>query len=286
VSDPLVRDISDTALWMAVYRARETERPDAHFRDPFAKALAGDRGVQISSAATASADHSWAFTTRTVLFDRFISEEIARGADVVVNLAAGVDARPYRMDLPATLQWIEVDLPSIIEYKAPILSSAAPKCRLERVSLDLGDVESRRRLFADIGRHARRALVVSEGLLVYLSEEEVGSLATDLAAIPTFERWAVDFPSPALLKMMEQGLGKVVRDAGAPFKFAPPDGPDFFRRYGWHPVAVESMLKTAGRLNRLPMRLRMFSFLPDSRGKGSRPWSGVCLLEREPPASY
>jgi O-methyltransferase involved in polyketide biosynthesis len=35
-SEPLIRNVSDTARWVAVYRARETERPDAHFRDPFA----------------------------------------------------------------------------------------------------------------------------------------------------------------------------------------------------------------------------------------------------------
>jgi O-methyltransferase involved in polyketide biosynthesis len=39
-----LRNISDTALWVAQYRVMETERPDAHFRDPLAKKLVGDRG--------------------------------------------------------------------------------------------------------------------------------------------------------------------------------------------------------------------------------------------------
>ena len=38
------RNISDTARWVAVYRAIESERPDAWFRDPLAKRLAGERG--------------------------------------------------------------------------------------------------------------------------------------------------------------------------------------------------------------------------------------------------
>lgn len=37
----VVRDISDTARWAAVFRARATERPDAIFRDPYAERLAG-----------------------------------------------------------------------------------------------------------------------------------------------------------------------------------------------------------------------------------------------------
>src|SRR5262245_44929114 len=249
---------------MAVYRARETERPDAHFRDPFAGALAGDRGVEISRATTIG-DRGWFFTTRTVLFDRFIAAEIGRGVDLVVNLAAGVDARPYRMDLPASLQWIEIDLPSIIEYKTPILSVAQPKCRLERIPLDLADLESRRRVFADVGARAGRALIISEGLVVYLSEEEVGSLATDLSAVSTFERWALEFQSPALLQMMSaHTVGQVVREAGAPFKFGPAAGPDFFRPSGWQAIAVKSMLRAALQLDRLPERLRMYAMGPDS----------------------
>jgi len=265
---------------MAVYRARETERPDAHFRDPYAAVLAGDRGMEISRA-TSTSDRGWFFTTRTVLFDRFITAEIARGVDLVVNLAAGVDARPYRMELPASLQWIEIDLPSIIEYKSAILSAAQPKCRLERVPLDLADLEARRRVFADVGARAPRALVMSEGLVVYLSEEEVGSLATDLAAISTFERWAVEFPSPALLQMMSaHAVGQVVRDAGAPFKFGPAAGPGFFRQFGWQPIAVESMLRFALQLDRLPERLRMYAMGAESEDARQRPATAVCLFER------
>ena len=39
-----IDNISDTARWVAVYRAQETARPDAIFRDPFAERLAGERG--------------------------------------------------------------------------------------------------------------------------------------------------------------------------------------------------------------------------------------------------
>ena len=59
---------------------------------------------------------------RTYLFDQFLSRAIQDGADLVVNLAAGLDARPYRMNLPSTLQWVEVDFPEIISYKEEILA--------------------------------------------------------------------------------------------------------------------------------------------------------------------
>ena len=67
--------------------------------------------------------------------------------------------------------------------------------------------------------------------------------------------------------------------AGAPYVFAPAEGPQFFERCGWTPEQVHSILKTAHRLKRLPLMFRMFAMLPESSGaQGNRPWSGVCLL--------
>src|SRR6476646_5630557 len=117
MTEPAIRNVSDTARWAAMYRALETGRPDALFRDPFARTLAGDRGAQIMNLVPKRRQNAWAWTMRTVLFDRFLRREIEQGADMVVNLAAGLDARPYRMELPANLQWIEVDLPELLAEK-------------------------------------------------------------------------------------------------------------------------------------------------------------------------
>jgi methyltransferase (TIGR00027 family) len=129
----LIRNISDTALLAAVYRARETESQDALFRDPFARRLSGERGDQIADSIPFSNRNTWAWVTRTYLFDQFIAEQVQQGVDMVVNLAAGLDARPYRMTLPAALQWIEVDLPGILSYKEEMLANEKPVCALGRV---------------------------------------------------------------------------------------------------------------------------------------------------------
>ena len=142
-AEPLIRNISDTALLAAVYRARESERRDALFRDHFARRLAGKRGDQIADSIAFSNRHAWAWVARTYLFDQFIAELCRQGVEMVVNLAAGLDTRPYRMALPAALKWIEVDLPGIISYKEEILASEKPVCDLERVRLDLSDAAAR-----------------------------------------------------------------------------------------------------------------------------------------------
>src|SRR6266849_6667899 len=194
--EPLIRDISDTARWAAIYRARESERPDALFRDSFARRLAGTRGDQIADSIPFSNKQTWSWVMRTYLFDQFIIEQVLQGADMVINLAAGLDARPYRMALPPSLQWIEVDLPEILTYKEAILAGEKPVCALERVRLDLSDVSARRELFGQLGRKARKALIITEGLIIYLSADEVGWLAQDLAGPPSFQGWILDLASP------------------------------------------------------------------------------------------
>jgi methyltransferase (TIGR00027 family) len=278
----LIRNISDTALLAAVYRARENEHPNPLFRDPFARRLAGERGEQIAKSLVFSEKNAWSWYARTYLFDQFIAECLEQGCDMVMNLAAGLDARPYRLPLPANLQWVEVDLPDITDYKEEILRDEKPSCRLERVRLDLVDTNARRQLFERLAARSKKALVITEGLVLYLTASEVGSLATDLAAQEPFHYWLLDIASPALLKLMLKKMGKPLEDASAPLKFAPADGPDFFKTFDWQPVGVRSMFHTAGKLKRLPLLFTFFYQLQkNSDGfQAKRPWAGTCLLEK------
>jgi methyltransferase (TIGR00027 family) len=281
-NEPAIRHISDTARWAAVYRAQESERADALFRDPFARRLAGKRGEEIAAALPFHEKHSWSWVARTYLFDQFITQELQAGADLVVNLAAGLDARPYRMALPSSLIWVEVDLPGILDYKEDILGAEKPACALERVRLDLADTNARRELFDRLGGKARNALILTEGLIIYLSADEAGTLAEDLARPRAFQRWVLDIASPGLLRTLLKNTQAQFGPDVAPLKFAPEDGPEFFARHGWRAVDVRSKLKTAARLKRVSLGMRLLSLLPENPARmGSRPWSGTCLLAKQ-----
>jgi methyltransferase (TIGR00027 family) len=222
---PQIEHISDTARWVAVYRAMESERPDAHFRDPFARRLAGERGEAIVRNLRWGRQTAWAMIVRTKVLDDLILRVIARdGVDLVLNLAAGLDARPYRLDLPSHLRWVEVDLPGILEYKAVQLADEHPRCKLDRIATDLTDAAARRGLFARLGAEARRVMVVTEGLLAYLDREQVASLAADLHASPSIATWLTEIASPRVLKLMQRRFGKQLGRGGAPMKFGPPEG--------------------------------------------------------------
>jgi methyltransferase (TIGR00027 family) len=282
MAEPLLRNVSDTALWVAVYRAEETERKDALFHDPYARRLAGPRGFELIEAMPKGRTYAWSMVARTVLFDRYIADRLSRGTDVVLNLAAGLDARPYRMaSLPRNLTWVEVDLPDMIEYKTAVLKDETPACKLERLAADLSNPETRRKVFADVGARGKDVLVLTEGLLVYLAPDQVASLADDLAAVPSMRSWITDLASPGLLKLMRKTWGKTVQEANAPFRFAPEEGPAYFEKHGWHVVKQDSSLREAANVKRLKFPLTLFAMFPDPKAwKPRRIWGGTLLMER------
>jgi hypothetical protein len=110
----------------------------------------------------------------------------------------------------------------------------------------------------------------------------VARLAKDLAANASFQLWLMDLASPGLLKMMQKTTGKHLSQVGAPFKFAPAEGPDFFKANDWEPMEVKGVLKAAAQFKRPPLLLRLLALLPEKPGRaGNRPWSGVCLLRKK-----
>src|SRR5438045_2591017 len=165
--------VSDTARWVAEYRAMETDRPDAIFRDPYARRLAGPRGAEIVDAIPRGRSFAWPMIVRTAVLDEMIMERVRSGCDLVLNLAAGLDARPWRLDLPASLRWVDVDLPSILGHKLEGMKDERPRCVYEAVVLDLADEAKRRALFTQIASQANQVLVISEGLLIYLEPDAV-----------------------------------------------------------------------------------------------------------------
>ena len=116
--DDAIRDVSDTALWVALYRAQESERKDALFNDPYARRLAGERGRRIMDTVPGARGISWPMVVRTQVFDEIILQLVREHAvDTVLNLAAGLDARPWRLPLPPATHWVDVDLPGMLEHK-------------------------------------------------------------------------------------------------------------------------------------------------------------------------
>jgi O-methyltransferase involved in polyketide biosynthesis len=180
------------------------------------------------------------------------------------------------MKLPVQLRWVEADLPELVDQKERELGGEKPVCDLVRERVDLADEAARDRFLAGALEGARRALVITEGLLVYLEPAAVMALARALAKPASIAWWITDVASPGLLRMMQKETGASLGPS-AQMKFGPEDGVRFCEPIGWKAKDVRSLLKEAGRLHRLPPVLRFFSFLPDAKPErpGNRPWSAV-----------
>lgn len=263
----------------------ESERPDALFRDPFARRLAGPRGEEIVRAMPRGRAMAWPMVVRTAVMDEIIVRAVERdGVHTVVNLAAGLDTRPYRLPVPGALRWIEADFPDLLAFKKQQLAGEKPRCQLERVAIDLTDGERRRAFFRDaVSRGGGGTMVVAEGLLVYLAPEDVGTLADDLHAAG-FGRWLIDLGSPGLLKMLSKSWGRKLEEGNAPFRFAPAEGTEFFRPHGWLEAEYRSTWTEALRLKRtmpLAWLWNLFAKLsPKKKREEFKRFSGIVLLQR------
>ena len=241
-----VPHVSDTAWLVAAWRAAETARPDARFRDPLAALLVGDKFEATFAKIPNPEIGEWLMVVRTYLIDQAILKLAAEGTRTVVNLAAGLDTRPYRLTLPRDLSWIEVDLSGVIEYKNDKLASVTPSCRLKRIVADLSLESERRKVFSEIALNGERPLIVTEGLLNYLSETAVTGLSFDLAKYFVGAYWLMDFMAPDFFESFRaawtESKNKFAEyETGeTKFRFVADNGSRFFEPQGWSESMFQS----------------------------------------------
>lgn len=176
--------VASTAHWVAAARARESVRPDALFHDPFAAALAGDEGERWMDDPNDEVRVSTYVALRTRFFDDALVRAAQDGIRQIVILAAGLDARAYRLDWPAGTRLFELDRPEVLAHKDRVLAErgAVPRCTRTTLGADLtlpwaGDLRA-----AGFVSGERSAWLV-EGLLPYLHESDVRRLFTQLSAL-------------------------------------------------------------------------------------------------------
>jgi methyltransferase (TIGR00027 family) len=279
-----VRDISGTAFWVARFRALESRHAQPLFVDPWAERLAGERGAQIVRQLGHAERAGWSVVIRTAILDRVILEAMTQGFDTVISLAAGLDARPFRLHLPAELRWVDIDKPEIIDYKRSILKDARSQCEVQWLAVDLSDASARRAVLSDVAAKAGKALVLSEGLLVYLDRAAVTALAQDLHRNAALHTWLFDMPSADGLAQAQRTWNRQLAIVNAPLRFGPAEGTDFFAPCGWREAEWISFLAEGTRLRRIPASYgflhRVSRYFPAPQRARIDRLVGIARLER------
>ncbi|OUC13757.1 MAG: hypothetical protein B0A82_15775 [Alkalinema sp. CACIAM 70d] len=170
-----------TARMMAAMRARETNRNDRLFADPFAAQLAGEEAFQQVDLRLTPQDQAYV-TVRTRFFDDFL---IGSQAGQIVILASGLDTRAYRLPWTPTVKVYELDYPEVLAYKANLLKETSPSCQHHLIGADLTQPWEEQLLAAGYSPNLP-AIWLIEGLLMYFSEAQAHHLlqAVSNLAIP------------------------------------------------------------------------------------------------------
>ena len=280
---PAMNDVSETAIWVAWYRAEENKRKDAHFRDIYAEKFIGDKGLKIVKSIK-SESMRWVFVARTLSIDNNLLDCLKESKiDAVLNLGAGFDVRPFRLNLPQNLTWIDVDLANIIEIKKSVLADVKPNCAVEYHVLNLEQHAQRSEFLKKIAGRFKNIFVISEGLTPYLNEMEVGTLAKNLSQFPSYQHWTFDYMTIQVLHDMEVKWGKALHNSGCPFKFGIPDA-CWFESYGWSHINTKFTVAESLKQNRLPPYYRIpfaliSKFSTQGREKINLRGGGVALMK-------
>lgn len=194
----ITESVGATALGVAAARAVETAATNPLIRDEFAKVLVSSAGT--AWARLADADLAWLDgdqlgrrvhrvacdyqAVRTHFFDEYFGAAVDAGVRQVVILAAGLDARAYRLNWPAGTVVYEIDQPSVLEYKAGILQShgAVPTARRHAVAVDLRDDWPAALIAAGFDGTQPTAWL-AEGLLPYLPGDAADRLFDMVTAL-------------------------------------------------------------------------------------------------------
>ena len=195
----LASSVGATATMVAAARALASEDSNAIINDPFAAPLVravgldffrrlvdgevglpdmadgGERDLQMETDSIA---------VRTRFFDDFFLNAARDGVHQAVILAAGLDARAYRLAWPPTGVVYEVDQPRVVEFKTTAMANlgATPTAERRTVSIDLRDdwPAALRQAGFDV---TQPTSWTAEGLLMYLPPEAQDRLFDNITAL-------------------------------------------------------------------------------------------------------
>lgn len=242
-----ITHVSDTALMAAACRAHETELEDAFVRDPFAARLAGERGRAILNGMPHSGLIRLGLAVRTRFIDELLLEALnTQPIATVLSVGCGLDTRPWRLSLPSNLRWVEVDFAGILDYKDALMSAEKTACRRERVTIDLNDASHRCTMYEAAG--PAPALMITEGLLLYLPAATVEALAAEAWKKCGVAHWISDITTRAFSRELSGGTDayQSIRHVQASDCLKGEEILEILQRHGWTTSALRSYITDIG----------------------------------------
>jgi methyltransferase (TIGR00027 family) len=193
----LASSVGATATGVAAARALASLGPSPLIHDAFAEPLVRAVGVEyFTKMAHGEIEPdeqgevldprrlAEGMAVRTKYFDDFFTAATDAGVPQAVILAAGLDARSYRLPWPPGTTVFEVDQPQVIEFKTRTLAEfgARPSATLHSIGIDLRHNWTQALLAAGFKTGVPTAWI-AEGLLGYLPPEAQDRLFDEITRL-------------------------------------------------------------------------------------------------------
>ena len=189
----------ETMLVTLYGRALETDVEAPILRDPAAQEAVRRIDYDFQRLNVKWNDRL-AIAARAKMFDVWTEEFLAKNPNaVVLHLGCGLDSRVYRVNPPSSAAWFDVDYPEIIELRKRLFPERAGYHLIGSSVTEAG--------WLDQVPTGRPALVVAEGLMYYLKEEEVKSLVKGIVERFPNGQIMFDAISKRYLKMQKTNVG-------------------------------------------------------------------------------
>ncbi len=206
-ADTALTGAGSTALAVAAARALESTRPDRLFDDQIAIQVVAAAGTELAAWSSSRGEllrlaMGDFFAIRTRYFDNYLLEAVGAGCRQVVILAAGFDARAYRLNWPSPVRLFELDRSDVFSIKDKIVTGRVPSPGCERIAV-VGDLRedwpiALRAHGLDPGQPT--AWLV-EGVVVYLSEQENDEMLARISELSApGSRIGVEYGSLAMFR--------------------------------------------------------------------------------------
>ena len=202
--------VPETMLQTVYARARESATRGA-ITDKKAEEIIGKLHYDFSLAEKDTAMRSGVIA-RTIVLDKLVNAFLAAhpGA-VVVNIACGLDTRCYRMS--GFSHWYNLDLPETIAVRQKLLPESG---MISQIALSAMDDWG-----GQIAESSARALIVIEGLTMYLTQADVQRIFAVIARRFSRATVLVETMNPMVVKRFKE---KSIEGSHAKFTWGIKDG--------------------------------------------------------------
>lgn len=213
--------VSETMLVPLYARAIESKKENPEFIDNTAIKIMNNLDYDFKKRFKTSTNkmNFWGCSARTTILDKQTKEYINKNPNAtIINLACGLDDRFSRVD-NGQITWYNIDFKDIIDLREKLIGKNE---RITNIASSALEFE-----WMDKIKNKNNVLIIAEGFLMYLEQEEVKELFNHISQ--NFNQVVLLIEVMSTWMVKNQKVHDTVRTTGAVFKWGIDDSKDFVK---------------------------------------------------------